>query len=116
MDNQEKEQVQISFEIIMHAGDARSYCLESLANAKNGEFETSEKLFKLAREEYTKAHQIQTAMLTNFANGAKMTPNLILVHAQDHISGASVCIDLCEDLIDLTKQVSEIKEFIRFKK
>ena len=45
------------------------------------------------------AHKIQTALIGQDEGCGKITVNLILVHAQDHLMTAMLCQDLAKEII-----------------
>ena len=92
---------EVSFQIIMNAGDARSTAMESLAEAKKGDIDKAKKLIKEARNQINNAHQYQTSLINAEANGEKNEINVLLIHSQDHLMNAMTVLDLAEEFIDL---------------
>lgn len=90
---------QIVFTIIMHAGDARSYALEALRYAREGNNTEAEKSMAKAKTELVEAHHIQTELLQAEARGEKQEVNLLLIHAQDHLMTAILAKDLIEEMM-----------------
>lgn len=107
MDNQ--EMYEIAFQIIVHAGESRSLSSEAMDAAENYDFEKAEELLKKANDEFLECHQIQTDMLTSEANGEKNELNVIFIHAQDHLTMATMAMDNARRLISIYKEIS-IKE------
>lgn len=93
----------ISFGIIAHAGDARSYAFGALAAAKAGNFEEAEALLKQSDAAAVEAHHMQTDLLVNEANGNKTQVDVLLVHAQDHLMTSMLAVELVKELIELYK-------------
>ena len=56
---------EISFQIILNGGNARSLAAESINHAKAGEFKLAEQKIEEANEAMTIAHRFQTANLAN---------------------------------------------------
>lgn len=52
------------------------------------------------------AHKIQTALIGEDEGCGKITVNLILVHAQDHLMTAMLCQDLAKEIIALRQERS----------
>ncbi|TZE81287.1 PTS lactose/cellobiose transporter subunit IIA [Calorimonas adulescens] len=92
---------QIVFEIIVHAGNARSDAFEALASAREGNFNEAYKLIDKVKEELQKAHEIQNNLISLEAEGEHIQPNLLLVHAEDHLMNAILAKDLIIELIHL---------------
>ena len=103
MEEQENGPEMISFGIIAHAGDARSYAYGALAAAKAGNFEEAAELLKQSDAAAVEAHHMQTDLLINEANGNKTTVDVLLVHAQDHLMTSMLAVELIKELIELYK-------------
>lgn len=99
------EMNEISFQIIVRAGEARSIAMESLAVAKTGDIDGASRLLKEARNEIHNAHQYQTSLINAEANGEKNEINVLLVHSQDHLMNAMTVLDLAEEFINLYEVV-----------
>ena len=93
----------ISFGIIAHAGDARSYAFGALAAAKAGNFEEAEALLKQSNDAAVEAHHMQTELLVNEANGNKTPVDVLLVHDQDHLMTSMLAVEVIKELIELYK-------------
>ena len=93
----------ISFGIIAHAGDARSYAFGALAAAKAGNFEEAEALLKQSNDAAVEAHHMRTELLVNEANGNKTPVDVLLVHAQDHLMTSMLAVEVIKELIELYK-------------
>lgn len=93
----------ISFGIIAHAGDARSYAFGALAAAKAGNFEEAEALLKQSNDAAVEAHHMQTELLVNEANGNKTPVDVLLVHAQDHLMTSMLAVEVIKELIEIYK-------------
>ncbi|ALS78431.1 MULTISPECIES: PTS lactose/cellobiose transporter subunit IIA [Planococcus] len=105
------EEIQmLSFTIILHAGNARSSSMEAIALAKNYKFDESRKKIAEAEEEFTIAHQQQTKLLQEEANGEVNLISVILVHAQDHLMTAITVKDLASEMIDMYEKMQMIEE------
>lgn len=91
----------ISMELIVHSGNARSKAFEALEKAKEGDAAGAEQLMKESKEESALAHQAQTDLLVDEANGKKTEVNILLVHAQDHLMTSMLAIELIQELIVL---------------
>lgn len=96
-----KEELQmLGFEIVAYAGDARSTLLKVLKEVRAGNFENTEAL-KSADENLTLAHNAQTKMLAEEADGKDMELGFIFVHGQDHLMTTLLLRDLIQDFIAL---------------
>ncbi len=89
--------------IIVNSGSARSFAIEALRAAKEGNFEEAEKLMSEADSTILESHESQTKMIQAEINGEKMDISLLVVHSQDHLMNAMTVIDLCKEMIDILK-------------
>ncbi|MDO4594288.1 MAG: PTS lactose/cellobiose transporter subunit IIA [Tissierellia bacterium] len=97
----DEKDYEMAFQIITVAGTARSLAMEARKYAREAKFEQAKQALKQAKDEYIKSHQIQTDMLTKEASGEKNDVNIILVHAQDHLTMASMSIEDTKEFINL---------------
>ncbi|GLO66941.1 MULTISPECIES: PTS lactose/cellobiose transporter subunit IIA [Oceanobacillus] len=107
---QQEELQVLSFQIILHAGNARSEAMEALQLARNGEFNEAELKLETADKEFTEAHHIQTSLLQDEANGTIPEFSIILIHAQDHLMNALTVKDLAIEMIAMQKQIKKLEE------
>ncbi|QJX80662.1 PTS lactose/cellobiose transporter subunit IIA [Priestia megaterium] len=95
----------ISFQLILHSGNARSLSMEAIYESKNGNFKTaSEKLLE-AGTELNLAHKFQTQLIQSEAGGDKYDISIILVHAQDHLMTAMTLKDLAVELVEIREEI-----------
>jgi len=99
----------LSFNIILHAGNARSYAMEAIQNAKEYNFTEAHDKIELADEEFTKAHHEQTKLLQEEADGNKHDVTVLLVHAQDHLMTAMTVKDLANEMIDMYEKMEKVE-------
>lgn len=90
---------QVAFNIILHAGNARSYYFEALKLAREGNFVNVQERITKAKKELIEAHRMQTILLQQEAEGKKQKLSLVLVHAQDHLMNTILAQDLIQEMI-----------------
>ena len=73
-------------------------------------FEEAEKYLKEAEQGLKEAHDAQLDMMQKEASGTPADVNIILVHAQDHLTMAIMAHDNAEEFINLYKLIRELKE------
>lgn len=100
---------EISMELIVNAGNSKSLAMEAISEAKNSNFEEANAKLKEARTFLSKAHNAQTSLLTKEAQGTHVEPNLLLIHAQDHLMNSITTIDLATEMVDMMKMMKEEK-------
>lgn len=99
------EEYEKAFQMIAAAGNAKSNAMLAIRAAREGDFESAHKLMADADSDIHTAHSTQTDMLTEEARGNQVKINIILVHAQDHLTGALLTRDLAEEIIKLHQRV-----------
>lgn len=110
MDMESVEQIQmLSFTIILHAGNARSFAMEAIGLAKEYQFDEARNKIAEANKEFTEAHHVQTNLLQNEANGIKTDISVILIHAQDHLMTAMTVKDFANEMIDMYEKMFKME-------
>ncbi len=89
--------------LVVNSGNARSLALEALADAKDGKFEDAEAKLAEADKVLLDAHEIQTELIQKELNGEGINVSLLVVHSQDHLMCAMLCLDLAKQLIAILK-------------
>ena len=98
-----------SFQIIAEAGDSKGYSMSAIKAAKTGDFEKAKADLKEADRCLLAAHEFQTEMIRQEAEGKHVPVNIILVHSQDHLSMAMTARDMAEQFVILYQQLFEGK-------
>ncbi|EJG1086788.1 PTS lactose/cellobiose transporter subunit IIA [Vibrio parahaemolyticus] len=95
--------------LIIASGSAKSFAMEALAKARNGEFDAAEELLGEAKEALNEAHLVQTKLIESDAGEGKVKASLVLVHAQDHLMTSILCHDMAKEMIEMYKQITNGK-------
>lgn len=90
-----------AFMMISFAGNAKSSAMLAIAAAREGDLPRAHELLAEADRDLHEAHNTQTEMLTEEARGNPVKVNIILVHAQDHLTGAMLVRDLAEEFLHI---------------
>ena len=101
-----------AFELIMNAGNAKSLALMAIEAAREFDFEEAEKDLKESAEEFHLAHQAQSDMIQGEANGNPVELSIVLVHAQDHLTMATMAQDNAQEFINLYRLVKELQDTV----
>ena len=101
----EEEQMQITMGLIINAGNAKAFAVEAITCAKNGDFEGAKAKLKNADQALVEAHNTQTGMLTQEAQGNHVNVTLLTVHSQDHLMNAMLARELIDELIELHRKL-----------
>ncbi len=91
----------VAFQIISFAGNAKSAAMMAIRESREGNPEEARRLLTEADESLHAAHGAQTKLLTAEARGNAVPLNIILVHAQDHLTGAMLVRDLADEFTKL---------------
>lgn len=98
---------QIIMTIIASGGTARTCAMKAIEKAKNGKIEEARELYKKACDELEEAHNFQTKLIQQEAEGKNHEVTLLMVHAQDHLMNAMTVRDLSKEFIDLYDKFSK---------
>ncbi|MCM1233891.1 MAG: PTS lactose/cellobiose transporter subunit IIA [Ruminococcus flavefaciens] len=104
------EKYMSSFQLIAQAGEAKAEAIQAIKAAREGRFEDADILLKSAEEKNAKAHDIQFGMIQQESSGTPVNVNVILIHAQDHLTMAMTMQDIAEEMIELYKRLSKQEE------
>ena len=99
---------QIAMNLIDLAGNARSKAMEAIETAREAKFDEARHLLQEAQQELNAAHHTQTDLLSASAKGEQITMDILLVHAQDHLTMASISIDFAEEFILLREEMKRL--------
>ncbi|MBY8911880.1 PTS lactose/cellobiose transporter subunit IIA [Bacillus sp. YC2] len=94
---------QISFQLILHSGNARSCIIQSIRDYKEGRTNESESLISQAEQEFAKAHDIHFQMIQKEAGGKKTDFSLLFMHAEDHLMSTMAMKEIVKEMLDLFK-------------
>ena len=89
-----------ALQIILHAGNAKSSALMAIDAAAEGD-----RLLAESQAEMGEAHKMQFALTQAEASGNPVDINIILIHAEDHLTMAIMAADMAERMIDLYREV-----------
>lgn len=90
--------------LILHSGNARSFAMQAMSEAREGNFEQADNYLEEAAKELVEAHHSQTALIQAEARGEKQELSMLLIHAQDHLMTAMTLKDLACEIVDLRKK------------
>ena len=92
-ENMQEKLEEIAMMIIANSGQARSDAFAALQEAKKGNFEDAESL--------QTAHESHRELLKMDASGEVTQVSILLCHAQDHLMGSALALDLIREMIVL---------------
>ena len=104
--NEEFDEIyEAAFTLIGIAGDSKAESMAAIDCARQGDIEGARKHLEAADQAMVQAHESQTAMLQQEAEGNPVKVNIILVHAQDHLTMAMMMRDMAEQFVNLYQLV-----------
>ena len=107
MDERDYEQ---AFQLILKAGNAKSAAIMAVEAAREGDYEKADSLLADCDREMHEAHDLQFEMIQKEAAGDHVELNIILVHAQDHLTMALMARDNAQEFIRLYQMLDELKK------
>lgn len=103
-----EESYEVSFGLILNAGNSKSKSLMAIEAAREFNFIEAKKLVKEASGDLRLAHQMQTDMIQNEASGEKVSVDVVLVHAQDHLTMATLMLDQAKEFINIYEILNKL--------
>lgn len=100
----------LSFNIILHAGNARSFSMEAIFLAKEAKFDEARQKIDAAEAEFVEAHKVQTKLLQQEASGEPVNVSVILVHSQDHLMTAMTVKELANEMIEMYERITKLED------
>lgn len=100
------EDYEVAFKIISVAGSAKSSSMMAIAASREGNLDEAKGLLAEADEALHEAHSQQTKLLSEEARGNAVPLNIILIHAQDHLTGAMLVRDLADEFIAINARLA----------
>lgn len=96
-------------ELIINAGESKSCAMEALHAAKKGEWDQVDSLLEQSLAASKRAHLVQTELIGLDEGEGKISVNLIMVHAQDHIMTAMLAKEMIEEMINIHRQLATLQ-------
>lgn len=106
----EDKDINIAMELIAEAGDSRSYCMEAIEFAREGNFDEAKDALKSASVSMVEAHEVQTGLIREEISGNGKPVSLLMVHAQDHLNLALVMRDIAEELTTVYERLKRLED------
>ncbi|MCI8400730.1 MAG: PTS lactose/cellobiose transporter subunit IIA [Lachnospiraceae bacterium] len=98
------------FQLIVAAGESRTKSMLAIEAAREGRFEDAQRLLNEASDVHVQAHDLQMEMLRKEAEGDPVTVNIIAVHAQDHLTMATLIEDIATEQIETYRRLKALEE------
>lgn len=105
-----EENYENAFQLIAVAGDSKSNSMMAIDAAYEGDFEKAEIYLEKAEKALKEAHGLQLQMIKEEAGGNHVEVNIVLIHAQDHLTMAMLTKERAEESIRLYKMIQSLKK------
>ncbi|MDN2453428.1 PTS lactose/cellobiose transporter subunit IIA [Lactobacillus sp. UCMA15818] len=99
------DNMEVIMGLIMEGGNAKGFAVQAIRAAKEYDFAMAKDFLAKSNESLSKAHNVQTDMLTKEAQGQHTEVNLYMVHAQDHLMTAITFKDLAQEIVELYEKL-----------
>ncbi len=93
--------------LIAGAGDSKSYSMEAIMHAREGNFAEARACIEKAREAMITAHDVQTELIKEEMLGERSELTLLMVHAQDHLTSALLIRDMAAEFIVIYERLAK---------
>ncbi|CAM2761700.1 PTS lactose/cellobiose transporter subunit IIA [Lactobacillus acidophilus] len=104
-EQKDQETLMAAMGLIANGGNAKSLAFEAIRLAKTCDIEGAREKLKESDKSLLEAHNSQTSMLTQEAQGDHMHVTLLVVHSQDHLMNAITFRDLAGEMVDLYEKL-----------
>lgn len=98
---------QIVYNLVLHGGNARGEAYEALDAAEEGRFEDAKKHLEKADDEFYAGHDYQNMLVQG---NQDITPNFMVIHAQDQLMTALAEKNLISRIISLYKRIDALEK------
>ena len=96
---------EVSMQLLVNSGDAKSQAMEAIETAKSGNISEARNQIDKADKFLIAAHKFQTEIIQEEAAGNIKSVTVLLAHAQDHLMNAITAIDMAKEFIDLCEKI-----------
>ena len=98
----------VSFQIISAVGVAKSSYIEAMEIAEKGDFDLAKA--KEGDQEFVKGHEAHAGLIQKEANGEKVVPNILLMHAEDQLMSAETIKMMALEIIKLNQRLYSLEK------
>ena len=100
-----KNVYEMEFLMIGYSGDAKSCADEAVELAKKNRMEEAVGRMQEAENSLSQAHESQAELIGKMINGEEIILNILMVHAQDYLTMATMALSHARQMIDLYKVI-----------
>lgn len=99
----------VSFQIISCVGSAKSMYIEAVSAAQAYDFDKAESLIAEGEAMFVKGHEAHASLIQKEASGESVTPNILLMHAEDQLMAAETFKTMAQQQIAVYKKLQALE-------
>ncbi|MBD5423071.1 MAG: PTS lactose/cellobiose transporter subunit IIA [Mycoplasma sp.] len=100
-----EELSKVAFQIITYSGEAKSEAMSAIYLAKENKFQEAEEKLAFANKQINIASEQHFELIQEEAKGNKVSPSLLLMHAEDQLLSTQALLLMAEEIIALYKKI-----------
>ena len=104
---------QTLFNIILHAGNARSKALAAAEEAEKGNYAEAEAALAEAETEQVEAHKVHAKVIQMEAGGEQVPFSVLLIHSMDLLLLSWAEIDHTRQMTALFKRITDLENEVK---
>ena len=112
-DDQTMNWEQTLFNIILHAGNARSKALAAAEEAEAGNYAEAEAALAEAEVEQAEAHKVHAKVIQMEAGGEQVPFSVLLIHSMDLLLLSWAEIDHTRQMTGLFKRITDLEHEVK---
>lgn len=94
--------------LITDSTQSQTLSLQAVEAARNNDFDLAQHLLNQANESLTSAHRAQSALLAKEANDQSVNVTMLMAHAQDHYTSATVFYQMAQECMIVYQRLAEL--------
>lgn len=99
---------EVAIHLVLTAGDSKNESMMAIRAAREFNFEEAYRRLAEAEKKLIEVHELQTGLIQQEAGGEAVPVNIILVHAQDHLTTAIIMKDQAEEFLKLYQMLEPV--------
>lgn len=96
----------ISFQIISKVGMAKSNYIEAMKYAQQDQFEQARQKIQEGDNQFNEGHLAHGELIQKEAAGTKVTPTILLMHAEDQLMAAETIKIMALEIIKMAQKIA----------
>jgi len=88
----------------------KPFYIEAMKIAEKGDFDLAKAKIKEGDQEFVKGHEAHAGLIQKEANGEKVVPNILLMHAEDQLMSAETIKMMALEIIKLNQRLYSLEK------